>query len=344
MVQFKEFFRETGAIFWALLFPIIMSWVLGVAFMSKGNIERAVAVVESGSEESVAFRKSLSEKTGGKLFFTTEYAGTVRFEFMKAADAVLALKRGKITLFIEHGSGGPVFRLDPQNPEALLLQKVTAGFLEGEDNSDGSISPLTASGTRYIDFLLPGLIAMQIMSSCMWGIGWALIEWRIKKLMRRMYATPMNRPVFMASYFLTRLVLSTIESMSLFIFGYFVFGVRLQGSPAAFALLLLAGNIAFTGIALLISSRTSNSRTGNGLLNAVNLPMMILSGIFFSYHNFPEWSQGFISALPLTMLADSMRAVFIEGAGLAQVMTPAGIMILFGLICSTAALKIYRWY
>lgn len=162
--------------------------------------------------------------------------------------------------------------------------------------------------------------------------------------MRRMYATPMNRFVFMVSYFVTRLLLSSIESIALIIFGYYIFGVMVQGSPAALIILLITGNIAFTGIALLMSSRTSNSRTGNGLLNAVTLPMMVLSGIFFSYHNFPEWSHKFISILPLTLLADSVRAVFIEGAGLAQIFIPAGLLTLLGVICSGIALRIYRWY
>ena len=262
-------------------------------------------------------------------------------------EALVALKKGKVSLLMERTPDGTLkYRFDPRSGEAeltwMILDRAMAGLEAQAENS--AIDVLETPGTRYIDFLVPGLLAMNIMNSAMWGVGWSMIEIRMKKLLRRMAATPMNKLLFLGSHFITRVLVNIIEFAALYVFVYFYFGVRIQGSIPALIAVFIAGNLAFTGIAVMISSRTANSRVGNGLINAVNMPMMLVSGIFFSYHNFPEWAVPIVRKLPLTMLADSMRSIFNEGAGFAQVWLPVAVLAALGTVLFYAGSRVFKWY
>ncbi len=210
--------------------------------------------------------------------------------------------------------------------------------------SGENIEPLTLKGTRYIDFFIPGLIAMGIMMSSVWGLSYGIIERRSKKLLRRMIATPMKKSYFLITFMSVRTLMNFIEAILLFVFAHFAFGITIEGNLAALILIFIAGNIGFAGIAFLISSRTSNTEVGNGLINAVVTPMVVLSGIFFSYHNFPDWTIPFIKVLPLTLLADGIRSIFIEGAGYAQIIVPFFVLIAIGIITFGIGLKSFKWY
>ena len=207
-----------------------------------------------------------------------------------------------------------------------------------------NIRPLTVNGTRYIDFLVPGLMAMGVMMSIMWGVSYEIIDNRSKKLLRRMVATPMKKSHYLIALITVRVGMNFVESGLLFLFTWLTFGIRVQGSIPALVTIFLAGNLAFAGIAIFMSSHTAKTEIGNGLINLVVMPMMVLSGIFFSYHNFPAWSISVIRTFPLTMLADGIRSVFIEGAGFAEIAVPSLIMASIGIIFFGAGLKIFRWH
>jgi ABC-type multidrug transport system permease subunit len=185
---------------------------------------------------------------------------------------------------------------------------------------------------------------MGIMMSSLWGMSYGVVEKRSKKLLRRMVATPMKKSHFLIALMTVRTAMNFIEGGLLFLFAYLVFHITIQGNVPALVLIFLSGNVAFAGIAILTSARTGNTEIANGLINLVSLPMMVLSGIFFSYHNFPEWSLPYIQKLPLTMLADGMRSIFIEGAGYAGIAFPSIVLALLGVACFAAGLKIFRWY
>ncbi len=182
------------------------------------------------------------------------------------------------------------------------------------------------------------------MNSCVWGISWYLIELRMKKLLRRMVATPMKKSSFILSHFITRLCLTLFESCILFLFAWLFFDLEITGSLLALGLLYLSGILAFGGIGLILASRTQSTHVANGLINAVVLPMTIVSGIFFSYQSFPEWMIYIIKLLPLTILTDSVRAVFNQGAGLAEIVLPCSVLSGLGLIFYLLGLKIFKWH
>jgi len=337
LVHFKSFFRDPGILFWAILFPIIMAWVLGAAFSNKGESVRTVYV----TGDSVVPEKITGEKIIGKETGTTY---RIKFEKASGEEAVRAIKRGLIAVYIEVKHDSLIYHFDPLNADAQLTHLILEREVSGINQTNAAIEPLQTKGTRYIDFLIPGLISLGIMNSCLWGIGWTLIETRMKKLLRRMVATPMKKSIFLSAHIITRIVLGGIETILLLIFSYFYFGTEISGSIPAFIVVFLAGIFAFAGIGILTASRTAKTEIANGLVNAVTLSMTILSGIFFNYHNFPDWAVPVIQVLPLTLLADAIRAIFIEAAGFKEVMMPIAVLLATGLITFFTGLKIFKWY
>jgi ABC-2 type transport system permease protein len=336
-VNFRSFFREPGIIFWAILFPIIMAWVLGLAFTEKTEIRKTVYVLDGAASLDTLYGKSYSVPG-------LESPVTLKFEKADSEQSILGMKRGEINLFLEQEGEKIKYHYDPLNPDAVNTHLLLEKLLFPHTGIQAEIKPVTTTGNRYIDFLIPGLIALGIMNSCMWGISYTLIELRMKKLLRRMLATPMKKSDYLIAQFIFRVIICAIEAVLLVSFAVLFFGLKVQGSWLAFLLLFMAGVICFTGIAILVASRARNTQIGNGLMNAVILPMTVLSGIFFSYHNFPSWAEGFIKYLPLTILADHIRAVFNEGAGLESVYLPLAILTGVGSVCYIAGVKIFRWY
>ncbi|HPS74081.1 MAG TPA: ABC transporter permease [Bacteroidales bacterium] len=351
-----ETVREPGVLFWGIVFPILMSLGLGIAFMNKKDVTHNVAMVGivAPALDSLlsAHGSAPANSTGGKvsLHLNNPKTGNTTFAFfpMSWEEAMVQLKRGQLNLIVTDSAGSIRYHFDPLNPDGQLaylkLSNVVDNHALLDPKSHENISPLTVKGTRYIDFLIPGLIALGVLSSTMWGVSYTIIERRAKKLLRRMVATPMKKSNLLISMITVRVMMNFVESVLLLLFAWLVFGISIQGSiPALFAI-FLAGNIACAGIAIFISSHTSKTEIGNGLINAVTMPMMVLSGIFFSYHNFPAWSLGVIKSLPLTMMADSIRAIFNEGAGWAQVSMPSLILTLTGTVFFIAGLRIFKWH
>jgi ABC-2 type transport system permease protein len=363
---FREIIREPGVLFWGILFPILMSLGLGLAFTKKADVIRKVAVI-SNSEQSgsisndtvvVNFLRNKCERNSSeekeewrwKYNIKDEKLGNSVFLFynMDWTEAVKFLKRGTINVLLLELNGSVEYHFDPLNADAQLTYLKLSNIIgKGETlpvKSSYEIKPLTVAGTRYIDFLVPGLITMGVMMSCMWGISYGIIEKRSKKLLRRLVATPMKKSHFLISLITVRITMNLIESLVLLVFSLFAFRMTIQGDISALILMYLAGNIAFAGIAVFVSSNTSNTEVGNGLINFVVFPMMVLSGIFFSYHNFPDWSIGVIKNLPLTMMTDGIRSIFNEGAGYQEVAMPILILISTGVLFFSAGLKIFKWH
>jgi ABC-2 type transport system permease protein len=361
----RQILREPGVLFWGIVFPILMSLGLGLAFTKKADVFRDVAWIQTKSihsgiqsdsvilsfleihhakaeqnKEGLSYRITIPDDKLGNTTFT--------FRIMDWQKAMVLLKRGNLTMIIGEKDGKIDYHFDPLNPDAQLIYLKLSNLFENpsvlQRRNNESIKPLTVTGTRYVDFLVPGLIAMGVMMSIMWGISYEIIDNRAKKLLRRMVATPMKKSHYLVALMTVRVGMNFVESGLLFFFTWLAFGIRVQGSVPALITIFMAGNIAFAGIAIFMSSHTAKTEIGNGLINLVSMPMMVLSGIFFSYHNFPEWSSSIIQKFPLTILADGIRSVFIEGAGFAEITVPALILTGTGVVFFIAGLKIFRWH
>lgn len=359
----KTLMREPGVLFWGIVFPLLMALGLGLAFTQKLDVVHKIAVISTTNTirsdspgRFETFLKNRTTKLKDNETDKEEYKITVKdkklgnntyiFEPATLQEATRMLKKGEINLIIEENSDSVEFHFDPVSTEAHLTYLNLSRLINNEKTAetDESVVPLTLKGTRYIDFFVPGLIAMGLMMSSIWGLGYGIIETRSKKLLRRMIATPMKKSYFLISLITVRSIMNFVEAGLLFLFSYLVFDITIQGSIPALLLIFIAGNVSFAGIAILTSTRTGNPEVGNGLINAISTPMIVLSGIFFSYHHFPEWAIGFIKILPLTLLADGIRSIFIEGAGLPEIVVPFIALMLTGVVCFYIGLRFFKWY
>lgn len=357
IAHIKEIIREPAVLFWGIGFPILMAWGLGIAFSNKKEMSREIAIIEHmGNTTQKSILTDIIEHYPGEqkndyqLALTNKKLGNINLTFHRCSskEAHALLKKGNVTLIIEIIENKVYYHFDPANAEAQQLYQLVKGLVYNGRGfysaHQDEIKPLSVAGTRYIDFLIPGLLAMGVMMSSSWGISYTIIERRSKKLLRRMVATPMKKSNLLIALISARFSMNMVEAVLLFIFSWLYFGIQIQGSIPALILIFIAGNIAFAGISVLISSHTSNPEIGNGLINAIVTPMMVVSGIFFSYQHFPEWTIPIIRNLPLTMLADAMRSIFNEGAGILDIWKEALVLSLTGLITFIVGLKIFKWY
>lgn len=358
--QFRQYLREPQILFWSFGFPLLLVWLLGVSFAESDVNERVVGVVlptadarATAALKAWAGRVEAKEHTLPSVANKSEVKRThlikvkYRFKYYQSRDEVVrGLKRGDVQVFIEPDkSGKHLYFLDPQNSDAML----TYFFLR--DDPDGlsqavekNMSVLESPGLRYIDFLVPGLIGMAIMETCLIAVGWTLIEKRVTKVTRQMRITPMSKFDFLGAHVLACFVFSFAEILAIYYFAQSYFDVHAQGGLAPFILLIVSGNLCFAGIAILAASRALKAQTASGLLEVTILFMVIFSGIFFSYQHFPVWMVQIIQYLPLTILADALRTVFVEGAGVADVAKAATILSVTGLLTFLTGAKVFRWY
>lgn len=358
IIHFKELIREPGVIFWGVGFPVLMAWGLGIAFSRTPETRTDIAVLSYSSnsrlsefiDEYTSMGWTADSLLSYNFIVKDEVFGENTFRFIPLGnDAALeGMKRGKYPVMLESDKDSIYFHLDPANPDARLIQLQLSGLFDNNNQEKkltrANIIPVEMQGTRYIDFLIPGLIGMTVMMACMWGISYTIIERRKGNMLRRMVATPMKKSNLLVAHMTARLSMNFVEALILVVFARYYFDLKIQGSLFALFLVFIAGNVAFTGIALLFSSRTSKTEIGNALVNVVTMPMMILGGIFFSYQNFPEWTIPFIEKLPLTMMADSFRSIINEGAGMKDVMENILILGIGGVVTFFAGVRVFKWY
>ena len=324
LYRLKIFFREPGAVFWTFGFPLLLAITLGIAFRNRPP-EPALVAVESQDVFDL-----LAQQPG------------VKARLLDDAAAMLALRTGKVDLVVLPGP--PLtYRYDPTRPESRLARALTDAALHPRGRPDTLDAPVTEPGSRYIDFLIPGLIGMTIMSSGLWGIGYVVVEMRVGKLLKRMVATPMSRAQFLWSFVCMRALFLLLELPILIGSGWFLFKVGVAGSLPLLVVIGLLGAIAFAGVGLLVASRAQNLQTAAGLVNLVMMPMFVCSGVFFSTARFPDAVQPVLRAMPLTALNDAMRAVMIDGAGFTAVLPQMAVLIATAVLAFSVALKIFRW-
>ena len=330
--RLAEFRREPEVIFWVFVFPLLLAIGLGIAFRDGAPAKLPVAVIGgAGAAEMAAALAAAPE---------------LACEIMEPGQAARALRLGKVVLLAEP-SDPVTYRFDPSRPESLLARAAADAALQRAAGRRDPVAvrdeAVSEPGGRYIDFLIPGLLGMNLMGGGMWGVGYVIVEMRIRMLLKRLMATPMRRSDFLLAIVASRLIFMLAETAVLLCCGRELFDVRIQGSVAAILCVGLLGSLCFSGLGLLTASRARKIETISGLVNLVMLPMYVLSGVFFSAERFPAAVQPFIQALPLTALNDALRAVILEGATLASQWHELCIMGAWGGIAFALALRWFRW-
>jgi ABC-type multidrug transport system permease subunit len=332
LVKVREYLREPEAIFWILVFPVLLALALGVAFRSKGPDVMAVGVAHAPGASAIA--AALGSDPG------------LRAVLLDPAVAQRELAAGKVALVVLPGDPA-TYWFDATREESRLARlAVDAAIQRAAGRTDPVATAdreLTETGSRYIDFLIPGLLGMNIMGTGMWGIGFSIVVARSKGLVKRFVASPMRRSHYLLGQMFGRLIFLVPEVALIVGFARIAFDVPVRGSLALLGLIALAGALTFAGLGLLVASRAKTVEAVSGLMNFVMLPMWLMSGVFFSPARFPEALQPVVHLLPLTALIDALRAVMLEGAGPTAVAGELALMVAWGVAAFAAALALFRW-
>ena len=329
-VRFHEFLREPEALFWVFVFPVLLAAGLGIAFRNRPPEVLKIAVGAPDLAASLR-RDNLLE---------------VQLLGMSAAED--ALRTGKVALLADQTPDGKVvYQYDDTNPDgrsARMLADRAVQQAAGRRDLVASRDLLVREpGSRYIDFLIPGLLGMNLMGSAIWGIGFAIVDARRKNLLKRLIATPMPRHYYLLSFLLSRLLLLVLEVGVLLGFGALVFRVPARGSLFDLVVLCVIGSLSFSALGLLIASRARTIEAASGMMNLVMMPMWVASGVFFSAQRFPAAVQPIIKVLPLTAVIDALRANMLQGANLSRVAPQLSVLTVWLMVCFTLALKLFRW-
>jgi ABC-type polysaccharide/polyol phosphate export permease len=333
LVRFRDFFREPEALFWVYGFPLLLAAGLGLAFRDRPADRIVVGHLPGVSAQAIA---GLSADSGTKLE-----------PFADSAAGAKALRNGQIALLLVPDSTGLRYRYDDTRPDARMARQHVNDVVQRSAGRTEQVATgdqiVRERGSRYIDFLIPGLIGFNLMGSGIWGTGFTIVDARKRKLLKRLAATPMSRSEYLESFLISQLVLLVLAVGMLLLFGMLVFDVPVRGSFVTLSVTCAVAGLTFVALGLCIAARPRTVEAASGLMNLVMLPMWVFSGVFFSSSHFPAVMQPVIKALPLSAVNDALRAVMLEGAGLAGVLPELAVLGVWLVLSFALALKLFRW-
>ncbi len=333
--RLREFFREPEAVFWVYGFPVLLAVGLGIAFREKPPERFQVDLIRVADASSAEAERALGA------------APALVLEVHGKEEAAERLRMGKSDITVVPGDPH-AYIYDPMRPQSVLARARVDQVLQESAGRRDRIAvvdeEMSQPGSRYIDFLIPGLLGMNLMGGGLWGVGFVTVDMRVRKLLKRLVATPMRKSHFLMALIGSRLTFMIPELALLLLAGVVFFQVEIAGSLLAVLSVSVLGAISFAGLGLLVACRAHKIETVSGLMNLVMLPMWLFSGIFFSSDRFPDAAQPFINLLPLTMLNDALRAVILEGSTLASQAVPLGGLAAWGLVSFVLGMRWFRWY
>jgi len=330
--RIREFIREPETIFWVYAFPVLLAIGLGIAFRNRPAERVFVDIQQHATAAEVA----------GNLKKYPDFVVAIH----PKQECMDRLRLGKSALVVIPGDVA-AFLYDPTRPESVLARQRVDDALQ---RAAGRRDPLktedryvTEPGTRYIDFLIPGLIGMNMLAGSMWGVGYVIVDMRVRKLLKRFVATPMKRSHFLWSTLGGRMAFMVPELIVILGAGVILFGFPIRGNAFAILILSLFGAACFSGLGMLVACRAQKLETVSGLMNLIMMPMWLLSGVFFSTERFPDFAQPFIQALPLTQFNYALRAVILEGMSLSSQVWRLAFIAAWGAISYFCTLRWFRW-
>lgn len=336
--RWREFRREPSAFFWVIFMPIVWMLALGFAFSEP---KPEIYGIGWPQEQSAS-------EFGNQVHEALMKSAQIKLREADTQELINHVKRGEISLIVSSESGKASYWLDAANPEARRARDYVDNLIQKAGGRTDPITtsefPMQSQGGRYVDFLIPGLLGLSIMTSSLFGIAMTIVANRRENLLKRYMATPMRPWEYVVSHSIGRMIILTAEFLAVMVTGVLIFKFQVFGHWGSYILLTILGAAAFTAIAILCASRTKSIPMVSGITNLISLPMMMLSGVFFSKNNFPDWLQQGVAYLPLTALNDALRKIALEGQSLTQVSQEMLVLGGYFVVGSVLSLKLFKWY
>jgi ABC transporter DrrB family efflux protein len=318
-----EFVRDRGTLLFTLLLPIML--VIGMGFVFGGPQRPLFKVGLLGAPAAASAHPFLAER----------YVQFVPLP--EQAAALHKLTHQQIDLLVDFGAGTRYW-VNTDAPKGYVVEKLLLAAEPGAHRE-----PVTGAALRYVDWLFPGILGMNMMFSCLFGVGYVVLRYRKSGFLKRLHATPLTAFEFLSAQVLSRLTLILFVTVVLYAGIGTIIGFHSAGSVPLLLLLALAGALSMIALGLTVAARFSSEELVGGLLNLLTWPMMLLSGIWFSLEGSPRWVQWVAHVFPLTHLLDAARAVMLDGAGLAQITPNLLYLAATTLVFLGAGARSFRW-
>ena len=320
-----EFVRDTGSFAWALLFPIVMIIGFAFAFSGSGDTLFKVGVLGAG-DPALGFLKAPQ----------TQF---IAYDSSQDREVLMnKLRQHNLDALVDTQS--KTFWVNEQGKNTKILDLLMVHLEGGEGYARQSV---TGAPVRYVDWLVPGVIAMNLMFGCLFGVGYVLVRYRKNGVLKRMKATPVSALNFITAQGVSRFLIVLVTSVFVFAGTNVFLNFRMDGSYLDLLLLLVLGILSMIALGLVFASRFKNEELANGVINLFTWPMMLFSGVFFSLEGTPKILQDLSLGLPLTHFITASRKVMLEGAGLMQVMPEVAFLSIFTVVCLGLAAWLFKW-
>ncbi|WP_439640309.1 ABC transporter permease [Nevskia sp.] len=323
-----EFVRDRSSLGWNLVFPILMVAGLAFVFSGPGQPLFKVAVI---APADVKLDASLHP-----------FLGTPQVQFYREDTVAVALpkvQRHRIDLLVDLAAQPPRYWVNTQSPKGALLERLIAGSggpaLQREETAGHEI--------RYVDWVAPGVLGMNMMFACLFGIGYVIVRYRKNGYLKRLNATPLRAVEFLIAQLLSRLALILVVNALVFGACRLLLGLRMEGHYLDLLVVVTIGAFSMIAMGLVVSARLASEELAGGILNVISTPMMVVCGVFFSMDGAPRALQIAAEFLPLTHLLNAARAIMLDGAGLAQLGYPLAALATMSAVYLALGAALFKW-
>jgi ABC-2 type transport system permease protein len=324
----REFMRDRGTLAWNLILPVALMFGLSFAFSSDRDAY-TVGVLQDSAEID----------TSEHVFLETSYINFVAYDDFDLA--IRKIERHQLDLLVEFGDE-PKYWVNSDSPKGYFAEiaLLHAGF-DSEESLDKQ--QITGEAVSYADWLLPGILGMNMMFSCLFGVGYVVVRYRKNGFLKRLRATPLTSLEFIIAQVASRLLLTILITSFIYTGTHLILDTRMDGSYFTLFLIAVVGAISLVSLGLVVSARVTSEELAGGLLNLINWPMMMLSGVWFSLEGAPEAVRMAANIFPLTHVLNSARAVMLDGATLIDVAPSLLALTAISIVFFAIGAKIFRW-
>lgn len=332
-----EFFRDRAAFGWNFLFPFLIVVGFGIIFGGRDHSEFKVGVFPWNASETAIEQVRIPDAVK-----QTRYVKFIGFASLE--QGLEKLRHHKIDFLVRAGDVPYSYWINDTSPKGYIVEKMfSAGLAPEAAVNLAEKKQIQGEAVRYIDWLFPGILGMNMMFSALWGVGYVVVRYRKNGVLRRLKATPLTSLEYLAAQMLSRIFLLMFITIIVWAGCDLIFSFQVAGSYLNLLVLFFMGGLSLTALGLLMASRGTSEEFTSGILNFITWPMMFLSEVWFSLEGAPEWIRAFAQVFPLTHMLRAVRSVMSDGAGLTDVAPELIVMAAMTLVFLTAGAALFSW-